>query len=30
MGMLTSVTGTIGFVACWMFVNRIYRSLKID
>ncbi|KAK3696646.1 Transmembrane 9 super member 2 [Vermiconidia calcicola] len=24
------MTGTIGFVACWIFVHRIYRSLKID
>jgi transmembrane 9 superfamily protein 2/4 len=23
-------TGSIGFFACWMFVNRIYASIKID
>ena len=28
--MLTSMTGTIGFVACWVFVHKIYGSLKID
>lgn len=24
------ILGTIGFVACWVFVHRIYGSLKID
>jgi transmembrane 9 superfamily member 2/4 len=27
---LRLITGTIGFFACWMFVHRIYGSLKID
>ena len=30
LGMLTSCTGTIGFFSSWMFVQRIYGSIKID
>jgi hypothetical protein len=25
-----SHSGTIGFVACWCFVHKIYSSIKID
>lgn len=24
------LTGTIGFVACWIFVRKIYSSIKVD
>ncbi|TPX75140.1 hypothetical protein CcCBS67573_g03604 [Chytriomyces confervae] len=27
---LFSLTGTIGFVACFLFVHRIYGSIKVD
>ena len=27
---LMFLTGTIGFCACWVFVHRIYGSLKVD
>jgi transmembrane 9 superfamily protein 2/4 len=28
--MIFILTGTIGFVASWFFVHRIYRSIKVD
>ena len=27
---LIQLIGTVGFISCWIFVHRIYRSIKVD
>ncbi|KAK6431334.1 Transmembrane 9 superfamily member 2 [Oleoguttula sp. CCFEE 5521] len=29
-GLWFVLSGTVGFMACWAFVHRIYGSLKVD